>query len=73
MGIFGKIFGGLKKTATAISGGISAVFSKNLDEEFYEELEMILLSADMGAMAVEEILDDIRRVAKSKASRPRKK
>ncbi|MCL2587497.1 MAG: signal recognition particle-docking protein FtsY [Firmicutes bacterium] len=66
MGIFGKIFGGLKKTASAIGSGISAVFSKNLDEEFYEELEMILISADMGVEAVEEVIADIRAVAKKR-------
>jgi len=64
MGIFGKILGGLKKTATAISGGISAVFTKNLDEEFFEELEAILLQADIGIEATDEIIEDIRRVAK---------
>lgn len=68
MGLFGKIFGGigkgLQKTASAIGGGISAIFSKNLDEEFYEELEAVLLQSDMGVEAVEEVIDDIRKVAK---------
>ena len=68
MGLFGKIFGGigkgLAKTASAITSGVSAIFSKNLDEEFYEELEAILLQADMGVEATLEIIDDIRSVAK---------
>ena len=65
MGFFKKIFGGLKKTATAVANGITAIFTKTFDDEFYEDLETVLLSADMGVEATEQIIDDIKQVVKS--------
>ena len=42
MGIFGKLFGALKKTKDNFSGKLRTLFSKNkLGDEFYEELEEI--------------------------------
>jgi fused signal recognition particle receptor len=64
MGLFRKIFGGLKKTADAIGGGISAIFTHEFDEEFYEELTDILILADIGVPSAERIIDDIRAVVK---------
>ena len=44
MGFFSKLFNGLKKTQTALSDKLKYVFSKNeLDEEFFEELEYVLI------------------------------
>ena len=65
MGFFKKIFGGLKKTATAVASGITAIFTKTFDDEFYEDLETVLLAADMGVEATEQIIDDIKQVARS--------
>lgn len=65
MGFFKKLFGGLKKTAAAVANGITAIFTKTFDDEFYEDLETVLLSADMGVEATEQIIDDIKQVAKS--------
>ena len=65
MGLFKKIFGGLKKTATAISDGITSIFTKDFDDEFYEDLETILISADIGAAATEQIIADIKKIAKT--------
>ncbi|MCL2228925.1 MAG: signal recognition particle-docking protein FtsY [Firmicutes bacterium] len=64
MGFFKKLFGGVAKTATAITSSISQIFTKDLTEEFYDDLMAVLLSADMGMEAVEEIVSDIKRVAK---------
>lgn len=65
MGFFKKIFGGLTKTATAITTGITSIFTgKALDDEFYEELEAILIQADLGVEATEQIIDDIKKTAK---------
>jgi len=63
-GFFGKIFDGMKKTASAIGSGISSIFSRDLSDEFYEDLEALLLQSDMGVEAVEEIIDDVRHAAK---------
>ena len=67
MGFFGKLFGGLKKTAAAIGSGIASIFTgagKELDDDFYEELTMLLVTADIGIEAAERITDDIKHTAK---------
>jgi len=66
MGFFKKLFGGLTKTATAVTSGISAIFTggKELDDEFYDDLTAVLLSADMGMEASERIIEDIKKEAK---------
>lgn len=65
MGIFSKIFNGLKKTKDAISKKISQIFVGELNAEFYEDLEMVLVSSDISADVVEEIIDNIKGQAKS--------
>jgi fused signal recognition particle receptor len=65
MGFFKKIFGGLKKTAMAIVDGIASIFTgKELNDEFYDDLTAVLLQTDMGVEAVEQVVADIKRVAK---------
>ena len=66
MGIFGKIIGALKKTKDNISSKLGALFSKNkIGEEFYEELEEILISADISVTTAIDIVDQIREEAKA--------
>ena len=65
MGFFSKIFGGLKKTAAAIGNGISSIFTKTFDDEFYEDLETVLISADIGVAATEKIIEDIKKTVKA--------
>lgn len=61
MGFFDKIKAGLRKTKESISKKIFEVFkAKALDDEFYEELEMALISADMGVTATEGIIEELR-------------
>ena len=61
MGIFSKLAGALKKTKAALSGAISSLFSRNkLGDEFYEELEEILISSDISVTCAEEIVEDLR-------------
>lgn len=61
MGFFDKIKQGLKKTKENISKKIFEVFkAKALDEEFYEELETALISADMGFTATEQIIEELK-------------
>ncbi len=64
MGVFGKIIGALKKTKDNISGKLSALFAKGLSEDFYDELEEILISADISVITAEEIVEQIRDEAK---------
>ena len=53
MGFFGKIIGALKKTKDNISGKLSALFAKGLGDDFYDELEEILISADISVKSCE--------------------
>ncbi|MBQ7502170.1 signal recognition particle-docking protein FtsY [bacterium] len=65
---FSKISQGLDKTRRQFVGRISNLFSTSgkIDEEFWEELEDILLTSDVGLKAANTILDELRRVQKEK-------
>ncbi|MCM1404404.1 MAG: signal recognition particle-docking protein FtsY [Prevotella sp.] len=65
MGFFQKLFGGLKKTATAVTSGIAAIFTKTFDDDFYDDLETVLISADIGVAATEKIIADIKQTVKA--------
>ena len=61
MGFFNKLKEGLKKTKDNIGKKIFTAFSgRALDEEFFEELEEAMLTADMGVAATEEIIDQFK-------------
>jgi fused signal recognition particle receptor len=60
MNLFKKIWEALKKTRDSIGFKLSQLFGKVLDDDFYDELEAILLSSDMGAEAATDILDRLR-------------
>ena len=64
MGIFSKFFGALKKTKDVISKKISQIFVGELDDEFYEELEFVLVSSDISVEASAEIVDNVKALAK---------
>lgn len=70
-GLFGNLFSGLKKTRDKISEGLQMVFrlGSKIDEDFYEELEETLISADVGMNATEALIEDLRgRVKEAKVS-----
>ncbi len=70
MGIFSKLFNGLKKTKTALSDKLKYVFSKNeLDDDFFEELEFVLVSSDIDPETVESIIDEMRERAKEQLTK----
>lgn len=65
MGVFSKIAGALKKTRDALGGALGALFAKNkIGEEFYEELEEILIGSDISLATAEEVVDEIRAEAR---------
>lgn len=65
MGFFNKIFQGLKKTKDGIGNKLSMIFgSVELDDEFFEELEYVLISSDIGSTTASEIIDKVRKEAK---------
>lgn len=63
-----KIKQGLKKTRDAISENLSGLsFTKKIDQEFYDELEMTLIAADVGYAASQQIISELKeRVKKEK-------
>ena len=66
MGLFGKLFGALKKTKEGFSEKLRALFSKNkLGNEFYEELEEILISSDVSVATAEEVVARVKAQALS--------
>ena len=69
MNIFAKFFNGLKKTKNMIAEKLSRIFHGELDDEFYEELEYVLISSDIGAQATQEIIENIKKVAKKQKIR----
>lgn len=62
MGFFKKLNKGLKKTRDNMSGAINAaLYGKNeIDDEFYNELEEILVMADVGVNTSAEIVEKLR-------------
>ncbi len=66
MGFFKKISAGLKKTRDSLMSPINALFRSftKIDEELFEELEEILIMADVGAPTSARICEQLRRRVK---------
>lgn len=61
MSFFGKLFNALKKTKDSLSEKMRMLFSKNkLGNEFYEELEEILISSDVSVATAEEVVSRVK-------------
>ncbi|MBR2971120.1 MAG: signal recognition particle-docking protein FtsY [Clostridia bacterium] len=72
MGLFSKIKEGLKRTHEKISYALNKLFTGGaLNDAFYDELEEILVSADVGIETTEEILERLREVVDEKLIRSR--
>ena len=67
-GFFRRLWSGLSKTRSSIVSGLESVFtsSSKIDEDFYEDLEEILIMGDLGVSATDEILDKLRTEVKEK-------
>ncbi len=65
-GFFKRLVEGLTKTRDNIAAGIDAVFSgfSKIDDEFYEEIEEILVMGDLGVKATEAIIENLRQKVK---------
>ena len=65
-GFFARLKEGLAKTRNHIVRGIDAVFSgfSAIDDDFYEELEEILIMGDIGVNATTEIVGRLKRQVK---------
>lgn len=71
MGFFEKLKKGLSKTKQAIFGKIDALFKHfvRVDEDLFEELEELLIEADIGVDTTEELLDTLREWVKDTRER----
>ena len=67
MGFFDKLKEGLSKTKNAFVSQVDNLFKSfvKVDEELFDELEELLICADVGVGATEEILDKLRDRVKS--------
>ena len=63
MGLFAKLREGLTKTRDSLMGRVDTLVkeTRKIDEDFYEELEDILLMSDCGMKATTAIMDELRR------------
>lgn len=62
MGLFEKLKNGLKNTKNSLAEKLGSIFkaSVKIDEDFFEELEETLITADIGAETSIEICDRLR-------------
>ena len=67
-GFFSRLKEGLTKTRDNIVAGIDAVFygASEIDDDFYEELEEILIMGDIGVNATNDIIERMKEEVKKK-------
>lgn len=64
MGLFSKLKSVLSKTKNGIASKLSDLFAKNkLGDEFYDDLEDLLISSDVSVQTTMEIVEEIKDVA----------
>ncbi|GHU43021.1 signal recognition particle receptor FtsY [Clostridia bacterium] len=73
-GFFRRLVKGLSKTRANIAAGIDAIFSgfSGIDEDFYEEIEEILIMGDLGISATGAIIENLKeQVKENKIKEPK--
>ena len=73
-GFFKRLVSGLAKTRDNIVAGFDSIFSgySSIDEDFYEELEEILVMGDIGINATSAILEKLKQqVAEKRIKDPK--
>ena len=65
-GFFKRLVSGLTKTRDNIVAGFDSIFSgfSSIDDDFYEELEEILIMGDIGVNATRDILERLKKQVK---------
>ena len=61
-GFFKKLISGLTKTRDNVVSGLNSIFHgfSKIDDDFYEELEEMLIMGDIGVATTERIIDDLK-------------
>lgn len=67
-GVFSSIAKGLSKTRNRLGGALSSILTigRKVDEEFLEELEDAIITADVGPRLAMELVDEVRAKYKSR-------
>ncbi len=65
-GFFKKLVSGLSKTRDNIVSGMNSVFTgfTNIDDDFYEEIEEILIMGDIGVRTTDTIIEELKEKVK---------
>ena len=65
-GFFSRLVAGLTKTRDSFVSGIDSIFNgfSSIDDDFYEEIEEILIMGDIGVRATQEILENLQQKIK---------
>lgn len=65
-GFFSRLVQGLTKTRNNIVAGIDSIFNgfSNIDDDFYEEIEEILIMGDIGVNATNAIIENLKKKVK---------
>ena len=65
-GFFSRLVAGLTKTRDSFVSGIDSIFNgfSSIDDDFYEEIEEILIMGDIGVRATQEILENLQQKVK---------
>ena len=65
-GFFSRLAAGLSKTRDNIVAGVDSIFNgaSEIDEDFYEEIEEILVMGDIGINATSAIIEDLKKKVK---------
>lgn len=65
-GFWSRLVSGLSKTRDNIVSGIDSIFSgfSSIDDDFYEEIEEILIMGDIGVNATESIIENLKEKVK---------
>ncbi|HIQ24814.1 MAG TPA: signal recognition particle-docking protein FtsY [Persephonella sp.] len=65
--MFDKLKKGLEKTKKQLSDTFSAIsFGRKIDESLFEDIEIVLLKADVGIQATEEIIEFLKKESKKR-------
>jgi fused signal recognition particle receptor len=67
-GWLSRLKSGLSKTRAVLNADVGDLFARHgeVDELLYEELESVLIAADVGIRATERLIDDLRNIARSR-------
>ena len=67
-GLFSRLVSGLTKTRDNIVSGMDSIFHgfTHIDDDFYEELEEVMIMGDLGVQATYDILDDLKEKVKER-------